>query len=111
MLPWSASNSVSVGTTTFGTWTTPGPRIETVPFGACGSYAFRATRNLDSPHRVFDFCFPVEVSMDNGVLSSSADVQHSIAAAFALEPRQVGVQGVSEGASGLSANFRVTSIG
>ena len=38
-------------------------------------------------------------------------VQHSIAAAFALEPWQVGVQGVPEGASGLSANFRVTSIG
>ena len=39
-------------------------QIETVPFGACGSYAFHATGNLDSPHCVFKFCVPVEVSMD-----------------------------------------------
>ena len=30
-------------------------------FGACGPYAFHATGNLDSPHRVFEFCIPVEV--------------------------------------------------
>ena len=29
-------------------------------FGACGPYAFHATGNLDSPHRVFEFCIPVE---------------------------------------------------
>ena len=38
--------------------------LSTVPFGACGSYAFHAIGNLDSPHRVFEFCIPVEVSMD-----------------------------------------------
>ena len=32
--------------------------------GGCGSYAFHATRDLDSPHRVFEFCIPVEVGMD-----------------------------------------------
>ena len=30
-------------------------RTSTVPFGACGSYAFHATGNLDSPQRVFEF--------------------------------------------------------
>ena len=38
--------------------------LSTVPFGACGSYAFLATGNLDYPQRVFEFCIPVEGSMD-----------------------------------------------
>ena len=33
-------------------------------FRTCGSFAFYATGDLDSPHRVFEFCIPVEVSMD-----------------------------------------------
>ena len=52
--------------------TTQGLQIETVPFGACGSYAFHATGNLDSPHRVFEFCIPAEVSMDVVVSFSAA---------------------------------------
>ena len=36
--------------------------LSSVPFEACGSYAFHATGNLDSPHRVFEFCIPVEES-------------------------------------------------
>eukprot|EP00450_Noctiluca_scintillans_P031051 CAMPEP_0194555686 /NCGR_PEP_ID=MMETSP0253-20130528/98365_1 /TAXON_ID=2966 /ORGANISM="Noctiluca scintillans" /LENGTH=716 /DNA_ID=CAMNT_0039403185 /DNA_START=160 /DNA_END=2307 /DNA_ORIENTATION=+ len=168
-----ASTSVSVGTTTFGASTTQGLQIETVPFGACGSYAFHATGNLASPHRVFEFCIPVEVSMDVVVSSSSssgseavsslltvpnddsgilsvipialfgseavratgslllsfaggdtaclvgpshsdaawAALQHGISAAFALEPWQVAVEGVEEGASGLLANFSATWVG
>ena len=40
-------------------------------FGACGPCAFHATGNLDSPHRVFEFCIPVVVSMDVVVSFSS----------------------------------------
>ena len=41
-------------------------------FGACGSYAFHGTGDLDSPHRVFEFCKPVEVSKDVVVSFSSS---------------------------------------
>ena len=33
--------------------------LSTVPLGACGSYAFHSTGDLDSPHRVFEFCLRV----------------------------------------------------
>ena len=49
-----------------------GLQIETVPFGACGSYVFHATGNLDSPHRVFEFRIPVKVSKDVVVSFSAA---------------------------------------
>ena len=53
-----------VGPPTLGASSTQGLQIETVPFRACRSHAFHATENLDSPHRIVEFCTPVEVSME-----------------------------------------------
>ena len=47
-------------------------------FGACGPYPFHATGNLDSPHRVFEFCTPVEVSMDVVVSFSAASGSEAV---------------------------------
>ena len=54
-----------------------GLQIDTVLFGACGSFVFHATGNLDPPHRVFEFCIPVEASMDVVVSFSVAVVRSS----------------------------------
>ena len=64
------------------TWRWPWRPART--FGACGSYAFHATGNLDSPHRVFEFCIPVEVSMDFVVSFSSSSGSEAVSSLFAV---------------------------
>ena len=47
-------------------------------FGACDPYVFHATGNLDSPHRVFEFCIPIEVSMEVVVSFSNSSVSEAM---------------------------------
>ena len=73
-------------------------------FGACDPYAFHATGNLDSPQRVFEFCIPVEVSMDVVVSFFSSSGSEAVSSLLTVPKDDSGILSVIPIAQLFSAN-------